>query len=231
MNKALSLLGIALLAAGCSPFGASNSNSVTESPAVAVSPSASPNANLPEVQCKGELPEAVTASIEGYRLAKESDFVPALRQYNESNTDRDFTCSVFTADFDEDRDRDYALLLIEEETSNFQLRFALNSGNGTFRSLVLKEFERVTEPDEGVVYTSINYKPPGEPGLTQREYNPLNETRSNLYVSQPAISAWRAIDTNAEGLPNTVEEISSLAYCSDAYYYVEGNLEAFTVCD
>ncbi len=233
MNKTIFGLGMAFLMTACGFTGEADgvSTTPTEIPAssAALTRAAATPLPLPEVQCQGELPEALAEVTAGYRLADESDFVSSIRDFNQNATE-DLTCSIFTADFDEDKDRDYALLLVDDKTSSFRVQLALNQGNGTFKPLVLKEFEPLADTEAGSVYISLNFKRPGSEGLANREYSPLTDTARNVYLSKPAIDHWRAIQMDEQGKPTSLD-VSSLGYCSDAYYYVNGNLVMFTVCD
>lgn len=233
MKKAIApLLLILLTACNGTGTGTRSDQTVGNSPEASSTETVANTVDLPTVQCQGELPEVLEPITSGYRLAQESDFVPAIRNFDPDYTvNEDFTCSIFTDDFTGDGSPDYALLLVNEATADFRAMIAVNEGNGTFSPLVLKEYQRVTEPSEGVIYTSLSYKPAGEEGLALRDYARLEPAQREAYVSRPAIALWRSIIQDEEGRPEDVTELSTLAYCSDAYYFVEGNLQTFQVCD
>lgn len=192
---------------------------------------AAPPPQLPDIQCQGQLPEALKEKTENYRLAQEADFVPSIREYDEQ-TERNFTCSIFTADFNNDGAKEYALLLVDPKTSNFRFELLVNRGTGKFGTAVVKTFQPATKLEEGVVYTSMNFKPAGESGPAQRDYFPLKAgtPERKSFEAQPAIELWRALDPTENGLPKNLE-VSTLAYCSDIFYFVNGKLERTSVCD
>lgn len=192
---------------------------------------ATPPPQLPDIQCQGQLPEALKDKQENYRLAQEADFVPSIRDYD-GQTEGNFTCSIFTADFNNDGAKEYALLLVDPKTSTFRFELLVNRGTGTFGSAVVRPFKPATKAEEGIVYTSMNFKPAGESGPAQRDYFPLKPgtpERKN-FEAQPAIILWRALDTTENGVPKNLE-LSTLAYCSDIFYFVDGKLETISVCD
>lgn len=193
--------------------------------------STTPPPQLPDIQCQGQLPEALKGKLENYRLAQESDFVPSIRDYD-AQTEGNFTCSIFTADFNNDGAKEYALLLVDPKTSDFRFELLINRGTGTFGTAVVRTFKATTKAEEGVIYTSMNFKPAGKSGPAQRDYFPLKAgtpERKN-FEAQPAIELWRALDTTENGLPKNLE-VSTLAYCSDIFYFVKEKLERVSVCD
>lgn len=230
----MSLLAIALLLAACSPATNLSQNQQTQSPPssnASASPSA-PTTNLPDVDCSGDLPPAVEATFGEFRLAQASDFLTVIQEFDPDYMDQEFTCSVFTADFNEDSAKDYALLLVSEEGVGFRAQFALNQGNGEFTPLILNDYELRTESPEGIVYTSMDFKPAGSEGLAAREYSPLQQgtPERQTYIATPAIGLWKTIVPEDEAISTDVD-ISSLGYCSEAFYLVEGEVKTFTVCD
>ncbi len=230
-------LSTALLVMGCSPLVGRSpdaaASSASPSASLPASPSLSPASPapsaLPVATCHDPLPEALQSVVTGDRLATAADFVPAIQTF-ESNR-QDFTCSIYSADFNQDGNLDYALLLINEQTANFRTQLALGQPDGSFQTLVLKEYQPVTDPAEGVVYTSMQFKPAGELGPAARDYSPLEPAQRDAFVATPALEIWQAIELDDQGRPSRVDEISSLAYCSDVYYVTAGQLMSFTVCD
>jgi hypothetical protein len=225
--------GILLLLSGCSVMTAQQPPlpNVNTSSNEANLPLSGENFVAPDIQCSGLLPRSVEVSIEDYRLVQRSDFIPAIQNFKRASSTEVFTCGIFTADFDGDGDRDYALLLVNDETKQFRAQFSLNQGNDTFEPMVLRTYSAMPTVAQGeVVYTSMSFKPKGEAGLALRDYSPLQSRDREVYTERPAIALWRAILTDDQGLPADFE-ISTLAYCSDAYYFINGKLETFSVCD
>lgn len=142
---------------------------------------------LPDVECYGKLPEALKASTGNYHLAEESDFVPAIRSYAQPSQPN--TCSIFTVDLNGDNQKDYAVLLVNAESPTSRFQLLINQGNGEFTSVVTRDYQRLSNPEEGTVYTSMNLKPAGEPGQGLRDYFPLKPgtPQREVFESQPAI--------------------------------------------
>lgn len=187
---------------------------------------------LPESQCQGEVPSSIKAKLGEYRLAQPSDFVAAIRTYQQENPRRKLTCSIFTVDFNEDGLKDYALLLVNPKTRDFRFAIAMNRDNGKFEPAVVKNFHRLANSDGGIVYTSMIFKPSGALGAAKREYSPLKygTTDQEIFKAKPAIEVWKAIATTPGGVPQDLN-VSTLAYCSDVFYFVDGQLKNFSVCD
>ncbi len=66
-----------------------------------------PSVELPDVQSQGELPKQLKKNIGQknigeYRLAQGSDFVKSIRSFDKDYTQEELTCTIFTADFNND---------------------------------------------------------------------------------------------------------------------------------
>ncbi|MBD1895240.1 hypothetical protein [Coleofasciculus sp. FACHB-129] len=228
MIKKIFLLAMVLMLGACNSTTNSNQSTSTTS---TTSPTPSTVAELPNLQCQGEVPQPVKATLGEHRLAKESDFVPSIRNFKSSETpDKKFTCSIFSADFNQDGLKDYAMLLVAEETADFRFQIALNQGNEKFERSLVKDYKRVTKPEEGVIYTSMDFKPAKEKGLANRKYSPLKaeSPEEKTYINTPAIELWKVSKTDE---PPKQLDVDSLAYCSEALYFVEGKQRNFAVCD
>jgi hypothetical protein len=223
MLRRISLLALILLLAACKN---------SPPPAGPVAPPPPPV--LPDVQCFGELPAPVAENkrLENYRLAQEKDFVASIRQY-ERQSNKKLTCSIFTADFNGDGLKEYALLLVNKKTSEFRFELLLNRGTGDapFGTVAVRNFKVVTNPDGGFIYTAMTFKPAKELGPASRSNFPLKPgtPERQKFVATPAIELWRA-PTNSDGVPKDLN-LSTLAYCSDIFYFVDGKLETVNVCD
>ncbi|MFE1744975.1 hypothetical protein [Coleofasciculus sp. H7-2] len=225
MIKKLSLLAMVLMLGACTSTTNSNQSTATNSP------TPSTVAELPDLQCQGEVPPPVKATLGEHRLANESDFVPSIRNFKSSETpNKKFTCSIFSADFNQDGLKDYAMLLVAEETADFRFQVALNQGNEKFARSLVKDYKRTTKPEAGVIYTSMDFKPAGEKGLANRKYSPLKSEspEEKTYINTPAIELWKVSKTDE---PPKQLDVDSLAYCSEALYLVDGKQKTFAVCD
>ncbi len=192
----------------------------------------STTAAFPESLCRGELPKSLQTQISAYRLAKESDFVASIRTYAQENPSLNLTCNIFGTDLNQDELNDYALLLVAEDSTHFRFLLLLNKGKGEFAEVVVKDYQSVTKPSNGIVYTSMDYKPPGELGITQRAYSPIkiNTPEGKKFIAKPAIELWDAIKLNQATVPQDTY-LETLAYCSMVFYWVETQFKTITVCD
>lgn len=225
MIKRFYLSVVALLLAACSAPANSNQPQTINPP----TPLAS--AELPDVQCQGEIPAPVQVTLGDYRLARKSDFISAIRNFKPEFNDQNVTCAIFTADFNEDKLKDYALLLVHQKTFDFRFQMVLNQGSGKFASAFVKDYKRLTQPEVGVIYTSMSFKPPGAPGLAAREYTPLKPgtPERKAYQEKAAISLWKA-NLIPSGSSKDFN-VNMLSYCSEGLYLKNGKETSFTVCD
>jgi hypothetical protein len=226
INK-ISLLGGLLI------FAASSSAANFTQFQATASSSPSKVAQVSDVQCQGKAPQQLAVILGDYRLAQQSDFVASIRKLKlDYNPKEKFTCSIFTADFNQDGLKDYAMLLVNKKTSNFRFQMALNKGKGKFNSAIVKDYKRITKPYEGVIYTSMSFKPAKSPGLALRDYSPLKQgtAERKQYEAKPAISLWKSPLQTKNGVPQNLD-VSTLGYCSEAFYLVEGKQKTFVVCD
>ncbi|WP_017717536.1 hypothetical protein [Kamptonema formosum] len=223
MLRRISLLALTLLLAACK-----------DTPPPAQPLAAPPPPVVPDVQCSGTLPAPVAATdrLENYRLAQEKDFVASIRQY-ERQSNKKLTCSIFTADFNGDGLKEYALLLVNSKTSEFRFELLLNRGTGEtpFGTVAVRNFKIVTNPNQDFIYTAMTFKPAKELGPASRSYFPLKPgtPEREKFVASPAIELWRS-PTNSDGVPKDLN-LSTIAYCSDVFYFVNGKLETVSVCD
>lgn len=192
----------------------------------------STTAAFPEIKCQGELPKSLQTQINSYRLAKESDFVASIRTYAQENPSLNLTCNIFGADFNQDKLNDYALLLVAKDSAHFRFLLLLNQGQGEFAEVIMKDYQSITKASDGIVYTSMDYKPSGEPGITQRAYSPIkiDTPEGEKFIAQPAIELWDAIKLNQATVPQDTY-LETLAYCSNVFYWGETQFETITVCD
>lgn len=226
MNRALVWLAIALSLAAC------RTPRVETPPATDVVGSEAPSPDAsPGPPCERELPAALATGLDGFRLALPDDFLSVIRELDASNPNQDLTCTLVTADFNQDGLDDYALLLMQTTTSQAQARLMLNQGNGQYRPLVLIDYDRHSDAAQGLVYTSMNYKPPGEPGLAARDYSPLEGEAETAYIARPAISLWQDVLPDTDDVPPDLTDINNLAYCSNSFYFIDGALTSFVLCD
>lgn len=230
MLRKITILTVSLLLGACSTIAESKP---TLDPSSKSAGKTTPlAAKLPEPQCQGQVPSPLKAKLGEYRLAQPSDFVSSIRDYERENPRKKLTCSIFTADFNQDSLPDYALLLVNSKTRRFRFVLAINQGNGKFEPAVLNDFNRLANSERGIVYTSMMFKPSGSLGSAKREYSPLKYGTSDeqIFKAKPAIELWKAIATNSAGVPQDLN-VSTLAYCSDVFYFVDGQLKNFSVCD
>ena len=239
MFRLTALLVAPLLLSACGSTANSSSSQVSPD-----SSTPSPSTELPDVKCQGDIPDPLKATLSDYRLAQPIDFVPAIRQLDQQPRSPDFTflygnakvgCSLVPADFNEDGQQDYALLLVNEKTSESQFRLMINQGNGNFESVVTRDYQKPPETVEGLVYTAMFFKPPGEMGSAKRKYFPLQEGTSErtTFVAKPAIELWQpsvASSPSQELKPENFQ-LDNFGHSSEVFYFVDGQLKTIGVSD
>lgn len=187
--------------------------------------------SFPEIQCNGEIPDILKQELGSHRLAQPSDFVSTIRSYEDEDTERKLTCSIFSYDFNQDNLLDYALLSVSPNKDQFRFMILLNQNNQDFEKAVIQEYKSITKTS-GIIYTSMNLKLGGESGLMERAYSPLkpNTQEGKIFKENPAIELWEAIKSNQDDVPQNIE-ISTLSYCSKAFYFDQNRFKTFVVCD
>ena len=193
---------------------------------------ASQNKSFPEVECHGEIPDIVKKEMELYRLAKPSDFVSTIRNYADENPEKKLTCSIFSSDFNQDTLIDYALLSIAPDQNQFRFMILINQNNISFKKAIAEDYKTISNSSSGIVYTSMSLKNSGERGLMERAYSSLkpNTSEGQIFEKSPAIELWDAIKLNQSEIPQDLE-LSTLSYCSKAFYFDKDQLNTFVVCD
>ena len=209
-----------------------NNSSSSEQSSVSSNPSSKNSVSSVTFECLSQPPEFLSTRLNGYQIAKKSDFVRSIRGYGQENPTAELTCSVFEFDLNQDQLNDYALLLVSENKNHFRFLILLNQGKGEFSEAIVKDYQSISQPSEAIVYTSMIYKPPGNLGITQREYSPIkpNTSEGKSFMASPAIELWDAIKDNQTNLPLDLE-LSTLAYCSQVFYWAEEKIETVIVCD
>lgn len=223
--RTISLLAIILLLAACRepPY-----LTRVQSQSASVPPE-----QLPDYQCQGEIPEPLKEKLKDYRLAQEEDFVSSIREYAREAAVKP-TCSIFTADFNGDGAKDYAMLLVNknpseersEEKSAFRFELLVNRGNGKFGTAAVRSYKKANEATNGVIYTSMRLKPAQEKGAATRDRFPLQSGTPDWesFINKPGIELWRALPLTPDRQPQNLN-ISTLAFCSEVFYFVEEKRE------
>ncbi len=188
-------------------------------------------------QCISEIPKPLKTVLGKYRLAQKSDFIGAIRDFFGSEAaPKPFPCPLVKADFNQDGKADYALLLVEPKALKSQFRLAIATADGQFKSVVIRNYNQPPKPVEGLIYTAMFFKPPGEFGPADRKYFPLAVGTPELteFITKPALELWRPFIANA---PKSVKgnpanyDIDDLAYCSEVFYFTGEKLQKTLVCD
>ncbi len=236
----LTVLVATLLLSACGSTVNSSSSQVSADSSIP-----SPSTELPAVKCQGEIPDSLKATLGDYRLAQPIDFVPAIRQFDQQQQrSPDFVflygngkvaCSLVPADFNQDGQQDYALVLINEKTSNSQFRLVINQGNGNFESVVIRDYQKPPETVEGLIYTAMFFKPSGELGSAKRKYFPLQDgtPERTTFIAKPAIELWQphiASSPSQELKPEDFQ-LGSFGHSSEVFYFVDGQLKTTSVSD
>jgi hypothetical protein len=96
-----------------------------------------------DTQCHREAPAALAATFGEFRLAQPQDFVPVIQQLQTTPTNGpkpSYTCSLFTANFNQDEQPDYAVLLVNPQTQTSQFRLVLGQGQNSFTDAVVRDY-------------------------------------------------------------------------------------------
>ncbi|HIK28459.1 MAG: hypothetical protein N3E45_00425 [Oscillatoriaceae bacterium SKW80] len=191
-----------------------------------------PVKQLPDYQCQGEIPQPLQEKLKDYRLAQEEDFVNSIRQYARETSVK-LTCSIFTADFNGDGAKDYAMLLVNKNLSEdskgrnaFRFQLLINRDNGNFGTAAVRNYTKANQATDGIVYTSMRLKPAKEKGAASRERFPFKPgtVEWESFINNPVIELWRALPMTPNRQPQDLN-ISTLAFCSEFFYFVEENRE------
>ena len=184
------------------------------------------------IYCQGVVPPALQSLVGDYLVAQKSDFVESIRQLENDDPTSPLTCGIFSADLNQDGQLDYALMLVHPQQKLGRFLIAIQQKNGEFKPAVQRDFLPLKNNQSGVLYSSMQLKPAGKLGAAARDYAPLKpgSLEQKTYQGQVAIERWKAIALDEAGLPQGLEA-STLGYCSEAFYGMEGELQTFTVCD
>ncbi|GAP99647.1 hypothetical protein [Leptolyngbya sp. NIES-2104] len=202
----------------------------------------SPSASLPDIQCRGEVPAALQKTFGDLRLAQPNDFIPVIQKLEQQSRQPNrpkisYTCSIFSTDFNQDQQQDYAVLLVNPQTQTSQFRLAINQGNQTFKSAIVRDYPRPPAGIRQPVYVAMLLKRSGEQGPANREYFPLkrNTPEREAFIAQPAIEVWRSPN---EYKARTASKLSAIkwfnqavGYGSEIFYFSNGELKTIGVAD
>lgn len=170
-----------------------------------------------------------------YRIAGPGDYAPALKGKDQGEP-------LIKADFNQDGQMDYAVLLVSESGKKSAVYYLLGH-NGDFKPVLLVSRKWTAPAAAKQVTTPMFFKPAGAPGLSERAYNELTQDsqapaklslaerqalhkqKAAFYVSVPALEVW--IGQNK----SSGDTLDDIAYCSRTWYYQGGVLKAFNACD
>lgn len=214
----------------------------TESYRSATSSSVEQSSSLPDIQCRGEIPEALQMTFGEFRLAQPDDFIPKIQQFDREpgplgRPRITYTCSIFTADFNQDKQPDYAVLLVNPQTQTAQFRLAINQGRDTFTNVVSRDYPKPPQPIAEPLYVAMFLKRSGEPGVANREYFPLKvgTAEREVFITSPAIELWLSPAVYRSGTsPSQSEEErfnQMVGYGSEIFYFVDRQLKTVGVAD
>jgi hypothetical protein len=195
-----------------------------------------------DLQCRGEAPIALQKSFGGWRLAQPNDFIPAIQKLEQQSGSQNrpktsYTCSIFSTDFNQDQQQDYAVLLVNPQTQVSQFRLVINQGNQTFKTAIIRNYSRPPIGIRQPVYVAMRLKPSGEPGPASREYFPLkrNTPERLAFEAQPAIEVWRSPREYESGVSPKLSEVErfnrAVGYGSEVFYFLDGELKTTGVAD
>ncbi|MBD2102331.1 hypothetical protein [Leptolyngbya sp. FACHB-261] len=198
--------------------------------------------SLPNVQCRGEIPETLQATFGEFRLAQPDDFIAKIREFDQNpgppgKPKITYTCSIFVADFNQDGQQDYAALLVNPKTQTAQFRLAINQDQGTFENAVIRDYPKPPQPIAEPLYVAMFLKRSGELGTANREYFPLEggTAERETFIASPAIELWLSPAVYRSGTsPSQSEEErfnQTVGYGSEIFYFVDRELKTTRVAD
>lgn len=205
-------------------------------------PSNSPSADLPNIQCRGQVPVALQKTFGEFRLAQPSDFIPVIQNLEQrpqqpNSPKISYTCSLFSADFNQDQQQDYAVLLVNPQTQTSQFRLAINQGNQTFKSAIVRDYPKPPVGIRQPVSVAMLLKRVGEAGSANRAYFPLkrNTPEREAFIAQSAIEVWRSPNEYKSGISSKLSAVErfnrAVGYGSEIFYFSNGELKTISVAD
>jgi hypothetical protein len=197
---------------------------------------------LPDIQCQGELPKALLRTFGEFRLARPDDFIPKIQQLDRQPVLADrpkitYTCSIFTEDFNQDSQPDYAVLLVNPQTQTTQFRLAINQGKNTFTNVVIRDYPKPPQTIAQPLYVAMFLKRSGELGAASRDYFQLKQgnPEREVFIASPAIEVWLSPAVFRSGTsPAQSEEARFnrvVGYGSEIFYFVDRQFKTVRVAD
>ena len=179
--------------------------------------------------CLDTLPTDVEKAVGEWKLARKSDYVPAIRNYTPPDylkgQEKSVSCSLYAVDLNEDGLTDYSAILTNPETNGFRFQIFVNNGGGRFKSVTVRNYRKsALSARDGTIYISMSVKPAGTAG-------PLDPRQRKVYQAQPAVEICDGSLKNPDGTPQAVDDFSSLCYCVIGHYFVGKRLMEVTACD
>jgi hypothetical protein len=194
------------------------------------------------MQCRGEVPEALLMTFGEFRLAQPDDFISEIQQFERQpkpvgRPKITYTCSIFTEDFNQDSQPDYAVLLVNPQTQTAQFRLAVSQGKDTFTNVVIRDYPKPPQPISQPLYVAMFLKRAGDLGAANRDYFPLKRgnPERKVFVASPAIELWLSPAVYRSGTsPSQSEEVRfnrTVGYGSENFYFVDRQLKTVGVAD
>ncbi len=163
-------------------------------------------------------PQDVAALISrqqpGFRLSKPDDFWPKLAEGLRGDVS-------IQADLDRDGQIDSAVLVINENFKEYRV-YLVRGGQENLQLLFSRRWTALSGSHP--IRTPMFLKPAGE--ARPRSYSPLTGREAAAYTAAPAIEVWSGAHHDERDV-----EGEELAYCSEFWYYDQGQLKHFRVCD
>jgi hypothetical protein len=177
------------------------------------------------------LPPDVQAALGTYRIATPADFIETVRVYAAAHPQEDCLRGLVTADFNGDGKPDYGIIGVEPNTREFKILFAVSQPDGSYAFPERRHYRGAFTQRGGIVYVALGLKPADDDRWADKLYSKLGPTSPQraAYHGVPALAIWRSVGLDPYGRPDDYEA-SSLSYCRDVSYYVDGGLHSFMVC-
>jgi hypothetical protein len=182
--------------------------------------------------------EVLKEYLPDFRLAEKKDYNKVLLKQD------DYGKPIYTADFNADGREDCAVIVVNDKTKEYRIYYILRDEDKYKLEPLFIQTDNKSIKD-GIITNPMFFKPIGEAGIGDREYNSLTndielpdsatdeerqrarENKLAPYKAVPAVEVWTGDNDNKKSEVN----LDSISYCSTTWYYEKGKLKDFNACD
>lgn len=173
-----------------------------------------------------DLPAPVLARLGRYQVAEPADFVASIRTGYPA-----LARGVTTLDLDGDGRPDFAVFAVDRSTREFRFVLAVSRPDGGYDFPQDRHYRGAFDKYGGIVYAAVEAKAPGDDAWADKLYSrlPPDSPERAAFKRVPAIALWRSIGLDPYNRPDDFAA-SSLDYCRDVFYYLDGKPRTWMVC-